>query len=401
MSSATSFLMPDAAPTWQLWKSLHGSNPTPPHTPSECRQNGKPLVVGLPATACRTVGLILPDAPPDLIPSMVEAQLEKRGISITKLPQPNFAWHQLGHQPGQTLISVDVLPAPFPAELVVSHASNYTAALRMMQLPADELIIVQEQDQIVLALGHLGKLWHSHIIGTTATPTEDLAREIAIAQLALETTAATPLNGILLIGSHLAQLQRTLQPLLALPLKTGTQLEPNRSFKTDPAQRLLPAAVHQSQHRGVRRRQIILALLTLAVLYAALFFLAWLNLTSLEDRKAALQAEINTTGPPAAAVRTTAQRWRSLEAAIDIQRYPIVQLTHITALLPPSGIQIKKYIAKPAEIDIEGDARDAQSATQLLEDLKKHAQLSRFTWSMPVPAVRNNIATFKIQGKLQ
>jgi hypothetical protein len=399
---STSFLMPDAAPTWQLWKSLYGSNPIPLDTPSDCRQNGKPLVVGLPATACRTIGLILPEAPAELLPDMIEAQLEKRGITIEKAPLPNYFWHQLGQQSGQLLISVDVLGSPFPAELVVPHASNYTAALRMMQLPADELVIVQEQDQIVLALGHLGKLWHSHIIGTTATPSEDLAREITISQLALETNAATPLNGILLVGDHLSQLQPTLQPQLTLPLKTSPQLEPNRSLlKADTAQRLLPAAVHESQHRSVRRRQILLALVTLVVLYAALFSLGWLNLTSLEARKAALQAEIESTGPPATEVRDTAQRWRSLEAATDIQRYPLVQLTHITTLLPPSGILIKKFIAKPTEIDLEGDARDAQSATQLLEDLKKHPQLGRFDWSMPVPSVRNNIATFKIQGKLQ
>jgi len=403
MSATTaSFLMPDAAPTWQLWKTLNSGNPVPVEFPSECRQNGKPLVVGLPATACRTVGLVLPEVTADLLPSMIEAQLEKRGFTIVAPPQANYAWHLLGAQHGQMFVSVDVLGHPFPQELIVPHAVNYAAALRMRQLPADELVIVQEQDQIVLAFGQQGKLWHSHIIGSTATAAEDLAREIRLAQMVLENTAtASPILGIELVGQHLAQLKPALQASLKLPLKTAAHLEASRQVKMEPGQKLLPLAVYDAQKRQVRKRQVTLAALVLAVLYTVLFLFGWMYISRIEAEKAALQARINDTGGPAASVRTTAQRWRALEPATDVQRYPMVQLSQITSLMPPSGILIKKFTAELAEVEIDGDARDAQSATQFLEDLKKHPQLGRYAWSMPVPAVRNNVATFKIQGTLQ
>lgn len=401
----SSFLLPDAAPAWQLWKSFHsfsnGSQPTTLDTPAEYREPDKSLIVGLPATACRTVGLILPEAPVDLLPDMIAAQLEKRGITIETSPQPNFVWHQLAQSAGQLYISVDILSHPFPHELVVANAANYTAALRMMQLPAGELVVLQEQDHILLALGQQGKLWHSHIIGTTATSPEDLAREINIAQLSLETLCGVPLHGVQLIGPHLGQLLSTFKPLLTLPATAASHLEPNRTAVQHQHHHLLPAAVCEIQRHAKRRRQIILGALMLAALYAVFFMLAWWNLNSIQSTRSALQAEVNATNPPALIVKSTAQRWRALEPAIDVERYPMVQLSHITTLIPPSGIQITKYNAKLDELNIEGDARDAQSATQLLEDLKKHPQLSRFNWSMPVPIVRNNIASFKIQGKLQ
>jgi hypothetical protein len=120
-----------------------------------------------------------------------------------------------------------------------------------------------------------------------------------------------------------------------------------------------------------------------------------------------LKTAVAETEGPAATVRETAARWSAMEPAIDPQRYPMVQLSQITALMPPSGVLIRRFEARNHEIDkamvneieISGDARDAQTVTQFLEDLKSNSKLSQFTWSMPVPSVKDRIAVFKIQGK--
>lgn len=402
MSSASSFLMPDAEPAWQLWKSLHGSKVETLDTPSEVRENGRPLIVGLPATACRTLALTLPETTVDVLPAMVEAQLEKRGITVEKEPHPNFAWHLLGNQHGFSLVSVDILGHPFPEELAVRHAANYTAALRMLHLPPAELVVVEEQGLYVLAMGHQGKLWHSHILGSTEMSAEDLAREIHISQLALESSGTlTPLSSILLVGEKLARLQSALRPHLALPFKVTPRLEPAHNLKLDAAQKLLPTAVYTAQHNKQRRRLLVLVLLLLATVYAAAFAIGWVYLNGLRAKENFLEQDISQTAEPAAEVRATSDRWRAVEPAIDINRYPMVQLSQITSLMPPSGILIKKYTARPTEIEIEGDARDAQTVTQFLEDMKNHPKLSNFAWTMPVPSVRDKTASFKISGKLK
>lgn len=400
--------MPDAEPVWKLWRSLTSNKVEMLDSPAECRDPSKPVVVGLPATACRTMGLILPTADPSLLPAMIEAQLEKRGVVIVRDPAPNFAWHLLGQDAAHCIVSVDVLAQPFPESLAVNHAMNYTAALRLVTLPPREITVIEEQGLLVLAAGQHGKLWHSHILGPADLAPADLARELGIARLGLESIDGfDTVRGVTLVGQRLAPLMAELKKHTDIPVETVTALEPNRSLKLDAFQKLLPSSVFVAQKQKAARARFISGALLAMVLYAAAFAGAWWHLNSLQQRVATLKTAVAESEGPAATVRETAARWGAMEPAIDPQRYPMVQLSQITALMPPSGVLIRRFETKNHEIDrtmvneieISGDARDAQTVTQFLEDLKSNSKLNQFTWSMPVPSVKDRIAVFKIQGK--
>ena len=92
---------------------------------------------------------------------------------------------------------------------------------------------------------------------------------------------------------------------------------------------------------------------------------------------------------------------KALAPAIVPTRYPIVLLTEVTKLMPPSGIVIREFEVSGNEIDIRGDARDAQLAFQFVEDLQKHPVLGRYVWSKPQPTVKEKTASFRAQGKAQ
>jgi hypothetical protein len=62
---------------------------------------------------------------------------------------------------------------------------------------------------------------------------------------------------------------------------------------------------------------------------------------------------------------------------------------------------IRDFEVKGNEIDIRGEARDAQLAFQFIEDFKLNKVLSRYTWTNPRPEVKGTTATFRAQGKLQ
>ncbi len=400
-ANASTFLLPDAEPAWRLWRSPSSGKPETLESPADCREGSKPLVVGLPATACRTIGLVLPIADVALLPSMVEAQLERRGIAITKTPAANFAWQLLGQDAAQSIVSVDVLAQPFPENLAVHHAANYTAALRLMLLPARMMAVVEEQGLLVLAVGSQGKLWHSHIIGAADSAPAKLARELEIARLGIEhTDSIGTLSGITLVGERLAPLARELKKHTGILIETVPALEPNRALNLDGFQKLLPVSVYESQAAKSRTRKLLKTALVVAMIYVAVFAACWWHLQSLRDQVKQLESDIAKTDAPASEVKQTAQRWHELEPAVDQHRYPMVQLSQITALMPPSGVVIKRFDSKLTEIEIRGDARDAQTATQFFEDLKGHHNLSRYSWSMPVPSVREGVASFKIQGKL-
>ena len=67
--------------------------------------------------------------------------------------------------------------------------------------------------------------------------------------------------------------------------------------------------------------------------------------------------------------------------------------------MPPSGLVIRRFNLKDNTIDLQGDARDAQTAVQFMEDLQKHPILGRYEWSKPSPNVRDGTAQFRTQGK--
>jgi hypothetical protein len=306
----------------------------------------------------------------------------------------------LSQSGGQAYVSVDVLSHPFPAELVVAHAVNYTPALRLAALPANEIVVVEEQGLLVLAANQNGKLWHSHVLGFAEMPVPDLAREIEVAKLALEAQEGFGiLRGVTLAGERLAQLKGEIRKYIAVETEGVITLPANRLLNLNALPKLLPTAVFDAQKSRENRRLLASILVLTGFLYTILLAMAWWYLGDLEQKAAALEKRVALTRGPAAEVKSTAQRWRALGPAIDIDRYPMVQLSHINGILPPSGLNLKEFEAKPEVIELRGEARDLQTAEQFLEDLKKHPKLSRFGWEMPTPDMRNKVATFKILGK--
>ena len=328
--------------------------------------------------------------------------MEKRGIVVETTPAPNFACHILAQTALNTVVSVDVLVNPFPDTLAVSRAVNYSAALRLKSLPQGELVVVEEQGLLVLAVNHLGRLWHSHVLGTVESDVTDLARELDIAKFSLDVQQALgSVRAVTLVGSKLALLKNELAKHSTLEIHTTPALLPDRALKVDAFPKLLPPSVCEAQSARSRRSLYARIGVLVTAVYVVLFVFGWMYLSSLETQAAQLRKQVAESGPPAEEVKQTAKLWRQLEPAIEAQRYPVVLLSEITALMPPSGVLLKRFEAKPTEIELRGDARDAQTATQFFDDLKKHPKLSRYKWDMPVPSVKDKVASFKIQGKLE
>ena len=137
------------------------------------------------------------------------------------------------------------------------------------------------------------------------------------------------------------------------------------------------------------------------VLDLSLVFLGYAYLRFYDQRITELEKEVNATTEPAAAVKRTAEAWRSMAPVLEPSRYPMVLMAEMTQLMPPSGIVIRQFETRGSDIELRGESRDAQLAHQFLEDLQKHRILGRYSWSMPQPSVREKTASFRIQGKLK
>ncbi|MEZ5387687.1 MAG: PilN domain-containing protein [Prosthecobacter sp.] len=358
-----------------------------------------------PAAACRTIGLIVPQADEELMEQIISTQLERRGFRLEQdKAGRNYRWHLLGTRSGQCIVSVDLLTDPFPEALTAAHASDYTAALRLGQLPLGHIVITEEQGDLVLAASHEGKLYHSHIFSQTPASEEALALalEITLARLTLEAELGEGvITGVALVGTGFDNsLCQRLEGAIDLPVRVVADLAPNTGLDTRSWTKMLPADIRAAQIASVTRGKVIRASILGAALYLSLAFLAFAYLHFQEQRAAALLAEIELTREPAAAVRKATERWKALAPAIDSKRYPMFLLAEINRIMPGSGIVIRDFEVRGSQIEIRGEARDAQLAVQFVADIKKNPVLSRYEWTAPNPELKGTTASFRAQGKL-
>ncbi len=401
--AATTLLLPAPDASWRVWKPRATSSAETVESPAEAKHVSKPLLIGLPASACRTIGLILPQTDTELLEQIIVTQLERRGLKLEQdTVGRNYRWHLLGQTGGLVIVSVDILAEPFPEALAASHASDYTSALRLAQLPAGHLVIIEEQGDLVLAASYQSKLYHSHIFAKAPATEEVLTLEITLARLTLESELGPDtIDGVALVGASFDRGFTTrLSSILDLPVRVLADLPPNTALETRSWTKLLPAGVRTAISASTRRSKFMRALVLGGLMYASLTFLAFAYLHVQEQRAAKLAEEVELTSEPAAAVRKANERWKVLAPAIEPQRYPLFLLGEINRIMPGSGIVIRKFEVKGKEIDIRGEARDAQLAFQFIEDFKKNRVLSRYEWTNPRPEVKGTTASFRAQGKL-
>lgn len=398
--AASTLLLPSPDAAWRLWKPRASSVGEEVESPADLRQAASSLVVGLPATACRSLGLLLPMADHELLGQMIETQIERHGLRTAEGTLRPYRWHLLGQSAGMAIISVDVLADPFPEHLTVNHASDYIAALRLLELPPQELVVIEEQGELVIASSHHGRLFRSHVFAPAGASPEEVAQEIQLTRWALESLPGFgAIHGVTLVGRGWEA--DRISRLADLPARVVDSLPRASQLEAVPTEALLPFSVREARRQKISRARLLRFSALGALLYAALIFLGFAYLRYLSQRVDTLQEQVSATSGPAAEVKATAEAWRSLAPALEPTRYPMVLLAEITGLMPPSGIVIREFEAKTTDLELRGEARDPQLAYQFLEDLQRHRVLGRYDWSMPQPSVREKTASFRAQGKLK
>lgn len=398
--SASTLLLPSPDAAWRLWKPRAASAGEELESPADFRSSTASLVVGLPATACRSLGLILPMADHELLDQMVETHLERHGLRTADGGLRPHRWHLLGQTTGQAIISVDVLADPFPEHLAVHQAKDYLAALRLSELPEGHLVVLEEQGELVIAASHHGKLFRSHVFAPAGASPEEVAAEIEMTRLALEALPAFgAITAVTLVGRGWEA--DRVGRLVDLPTQVMEALPRVTQVESSQHGELLPLAVREARDSRVRRAKWLRFTVMGVIVYVALAVLGVIYLRGKEQKIQVFQSQLDETTAPAAAVKKTAEAWKSLAPAHDSTRYPMVLMAEITQLMPPSGIAIRQFECATAQIELRGEARDAQLAYQFLEDLQNHRILGRYAWSMPQPSVREKTASFRAQGKLK
>ncbi len=402
MGRTVTIALPHANSGWNLWRDGRLMR-----TVEDLREgaSGIPgIVVGVPASHCTTFTVALPTKDASLYASMAFAQVDKRGLSNHGDPGSTpFAYHVVDSSAGETVLSVDVLGRDFPERFCLPQAGGYAASGRLLNLPENRLALWKEQGRLIVAANRHGKLTHMQVLTSGAQLDVAAAQEINLCSLSLQGEGLIDESPELeVFGEFTPQQKQAFERALTLPVTFRADLPISRRLDGEVlSESSLPLPVRDYRLRRKRSRRRAEWVTVLIAFYAIAGSSLWLYGKKQQEKISRLEAQVEQTMPVVREVEKTRLRWQELEPAIEVTRYPLVQLNEITRIMPPSGVQIREYQTKGSSIRIQGQARDPQIAFQFAEDLKSSQAFPGYEWNMPQPQVnQNNIASFDIRGEL-
>jgi len=360
------------------------------------------VAIGVPAHEVTTFAVTLPTTNPVLFADMAHAQIEKRGLAGATEADTVFDWEVIDRREKTTVLAIHALRPDLDEDLVLTRAAGYTPSALLRESPGSGCLVWREHQRFVLALFHEGQLVLTQVLTTGGEVGSALAGEINLTLMALEADEA--LEGLLpelcsvvspgASRDECAAFEKTSR----LPVEWIA--EGRATSRPRVSERLVPRAVSAARAGRRNWRRGLVAGAVLFFLYFAIALWVVKSDRATEREIASLEKRIAIIEPDVEQVQRSAQRWRALEPAFELDAFPVVQLSRITAALPGSGVVVREYRTGGREIRVRGQARDVQFANRLLEDLEAMEEFEGYEWNMPNPRVEgNNTATFELEGK--
>jgi hypothetical protein len=402
--AAPALLTPDAI----AWRLLRAG--VPPQKFATLAEAAAALPAGtlvhlaLPCQAVLLERMTLPATDRAELAGMVQLQLEKSLPFAIEDVAADFQIVETGGTES-TLVSaaaqnvqLDALCAPLrergrPPEKITPFAMHIAAAC-----PADEtvLAVYPEQGQLVVAICEKGRLaWTQVIPSVDADSLRDALPQL---MLSAEMEGAPAVFARVRLAEECVQLTGPLREFFQIPVETV-------SFDGDlpePAINLVPASWQADVERGARaaswRNRIIgIAVLWLLAIAGAFAYLAWLKAEA-----GTVTAKYRAAQPAVQAMETRRTRWRTIEPAIDPQRYVVEVLFQAARNLPSNEIRITEFDVSGAQWRVVGEAPSAAVAIDYMAKLRAEKGLEAFTIdAKPPQLLPNEHAQFNINGKLK
>lgn len=420
MFPRTTLILPGAEAHWEVWHCSHGGSSSVWHgsadTPQAGANGSRSVILALPARACRTFAFSAPTVDREILRKLAFAQLEKRGLTSTTVEQTPFACHFIPQGEGRSLVTVDVVTPEAAATLGESKARAIVPSVRLFPLPADKLVIVEEQGRLVLCGGASGQLVHSQIVSATRDLNGHAAPEVRIASLALQQQGVmAEVTGVELWSDFSPEEAQQLSAQLGLPVEVKTRPTPTgAAVRREASTQLLPPAARQAQ----RRRKLGLlrwvagAALVLPLLWA--LYAERQKLVAREAKAARIEAALNLSSDPGKsadqdrikaehALVTAAQaRWAALRNALEPRRYPVAILDGLSRCLTTADVVLTRFESKAADVTAAGTARSAMEAYTFFNAVSKDGPLGVYAWSMIQPTIAaDGSVSFEIKGKMR
>ncbi|HXM04440.1 MAG TPA: hypothetical protein VN939_17650 [Chthoniobacterales bacterium] len=355
------------------------------------------IVIALPLRQTVSYATWVPTADKQLVPEMVQMQLEKRGLVQRQSFASSVDVRILEVQEERSLVLAVVLLPDLAPELAVGNAVRFEPEPFILPLPQDRLIVWRERQRLAMTISRGRDPIHFQVLSADEVSDESV-NEIRCILLQLESQhMINELLGLALWGDFNDEEVATFQQGLAL--KTFRESVPPPSLPATPS-RLLPPQVSVLHEKAKRRRRVrrLVAAAVGAYLLGILAIVGYIFWQ--QNRITQLQNQLSADLPTVTAVQGTADQWRKVEWAVDPKLYAVELLHQVADLLPPQGMRLTAFQIEKGKLILHGEASTAAAAFKFNEDIKQNAAMKLFRWDMKSPSLRpDGRAEFIIEGE--
>ena len=386
---------------WQL-KEQAGDPLAGPGAIRQCR------VFGYPVAAAFAVPVRAATTDADLLPDIVDVQLEKAGLK----PETEVGCLKdsriVEQVDGQTLLLAVVLHAARADVLTQVPPQQFEVTPWLRYLPDNALVIWKELGRLVLCLTRGDQPIYFHALNSSVL-TADSAPEVEqllmplfmqgmapdLESVRFWTDAVEPGAAEAFQQVFGARVVREPRPNPAPPAQTSA-FEP------------VSVALGKIRAAKFRRvRNIALACAAVYMVFPAFLGVRWFmtqrNISSLQRSAASLESQYGW-------VETTVKQEQAMDAAVNVDKYPIELLKQVLdPLYQQQGMNVrvtsieierdhKEAEGEVAQITIKGEGQTAQHSIRYTNIIKANAALKDFEWTPKVDAPKNNAVPFQIMG---
>ena len=382
---------------WELWNFPASKRAQFVRRLETPKAAGGHVIVALPLRQTVSYATWVPTADREVVPEMVQLQLEKRGLVQKQNAASSLDVRILEVQEERSLVLAIVLLPDLAPELAIENAVRFEPEPYTLPIPQDRLIIWRERQRLAMTISRGRDPIHFQVLSTEEVSDESV-NEIRCILLQLESQhLINELLGLAIWGEFTDEEVERLQQGLAL--KTFRESVPPPSLPAT-ASKLLPAQV-SVLHEKARRRSRIRRLIAAA---AGIYLLGILGIIAYifwqQSRISQLQNQLTAELPTVTAVQGTADQWRKVEWAVDPKLYAVELLNQVASLLPEQGMRLTAFQIEKGKVIIRGEASTAAGAFKFNEDIKQNAALKIFQWEMKSPSLRpDGRAEFIIEGE--
>ena len=408
--------------TWELWKHTSSGWQMAQAAPAG-EENGPAFfktagVFGYPVSAAFAVPVRAATADAEMLPDLIEFQLEKQGLKPETPVGKLIDWRAVEREESRTLVLASVLNPQMADDLPREAPLRFEISPYLFYLPDNHLVIWKELGRLVFCVTRGDQPVYYHALSTPSL-TPGTAAEIEQLLMPLYTQdIIQQISGIVLwtdAVEHGAadELSRT------FGAKVRSEHRPKPTLPQE-ASSIEPVSVAMGKIRAARMRRVrnvvllcLIGYLAVPAFFAVRYYLAKQDVD-------ALKRKVNTMQVQYGGVAATLRQATIMDAAVNPAKFPIELLNQvITPLYQPNSqarllsIEIERKVpdvgSQTASIAIKGEsnAKNTQAATLYGTRIKNNPALQDFTWDPPKvetgkqDALGEMVVPFQINGTLK